>query len=260
MNYYFLSSYLPELHLGAPPELKFDELMHLLKDNLTEGDYAKVMVIRRFYDIENLRALWKGEEIDKWGILDPNELEDALLTNSDFVERNFIDEFLLKFNSVEQRLAHFPKLVSGYYADELSRAKGFLFDYLTFEREWRLVLTAFRAKQLKRDILKELQWEDPEDLMCAQIIAQKDSPRYEAPFEYSDLKTLFEEHYREPFDLYQALCRYRFEKINELAGFEPFSLDGILAYVAKFIIVDKWLDLNRKKGLQIVDAIVEENS
>lgn len=260
MNYYFLGSSLPDLQLGAPPELGFNELMHLLKANLSEEDYAKVMVIRRFYDIENLRALWKGEELDKWGNLDPNELEDALLTHSDFIELPYIDDFLIRYNDVEERLSYFSMLVSGYYADELPRAKGFLFDYLTFEREWRLVLTAFRAKELKRNILKELQWEDADDVTVAQIVAQKDASRYEPPFEYSDLKPLFEAHKHEPFEQYQALCHYRFEKINEMAGFESFSIDGILAFAAKFIIVDKWFDLNRIKGLQIVDAIVEENS
>lgn len=260
MKYYFLGSAFPELHLGAPPELGFHELSHLLKNNLTEEDYAKVDVIRRYYDIQNLRSLWKEEDLDKWGNLDKNELEDAVLTGSGFVQMPYVSDFLQQHGTTEERLRHFPQLVAGYFNEEMPAAKGFLFDYLKFEREMRLVLAAFRAKKMRRNIFKELQYDNPDDVQVAQILAQKDAPQYEPPAEYSHLKPLFEKYYHEPFELYQALCQYQFDTINEMAGIDPFSIDGVLAYLAKYIIADKWLELDRKKGLKIVDAIIKGNS
>ncbi len=258
MSYYFLGSALPDLQVGAPPDLGFHELLDLLKDNLSEVDYEKVKVIRRFYDIQNMRALWKGEELDKWGNLDQNELEEALLTRSGLA--SYVYDFLEQYDKTADRISHFPQLLAGYYNEELPKAKGFLFDYLNFERGWRLVSTAFRAKKLNRDIIKELQYENPDCNLVAQIVAQKDAPHYEPPDEYYDLKPIFEKHYQDPSELYQALCHYRFEKINGFSNIDRFSINGILSFVARFIIVDKWLELDKKKGMQIVDSIVKENS
>ncbi|MFQ5728988.1 MAG: DUF2764 family protein, partial [Waddliaceae bacterium] len=143
---------------------------------------------------------------------------------------------------------------------EIQLAEDFVQEYLAFEREWRLVLTGFRAKKLGRDVTAELQFEDPYDEVVAQILAQKDAKTYEPPIRYSDLKTLFEEHYGAPMDLYQALCEYRFRKIEAMYGIDVFSIGRILAYLAQLIIVEKWLDLDKKQGLQVVDAIVKEAS
>jgi hypothetical protein len=109
-------------------------------------------------------------------------------------------------------------------------------------------------------VAAELQFEDPDDEIVAQILAQKDAKTYEPPERYSDLKALFEEHYDAPMELYQGLCEYRFEKIVQMYGIDVFSIDRILAYLARLIIVEKWLDLDKKKGIQVVDAIVKEAS
>jgi Protein of unknown function (DUF2764) len=249
MLYYFLGSALPQLQIGTPPELEFHELIDLLKDNLSSEDFEKVNVIRGIYDIENLRSFWKGEPLDKWGALDQNELEEAILTRSDFAKAPYVGEFLDAYEKKEERLRYFPRLVMRYYQEERGRAKGFLASFLSFERDWRLILTAFRAKKLNRNLTQELQWENPDDVIVAQILAQKDAAHYEPPTEYSHLKPLFFTYDKDPMGMYQALCEFRFEKIEELIGDDRFSLDGILAYVAKYIIVDKWFELDKNKGL-----------
>ncbi len=260
MQYYFLASALPELHVGTPPEIGFLEFTNLLNDNLAEEDVQKVRTMRRFYDLQNLRALWSNQSLDKWGNLDENQLDEALLTLVGFGRFTYIFDYLRHFEKSDERLYHFPQLVVNYFREEIENSTGFLHEYLTFEREWRLVLSAFRAKKIGRNLTEELQYEDPNDPIVAQILAQKDSPTYEPPASYSNLKPLFEEYGDQPFDLYQALCVYRFEKINELIGIDLFSIDRILAYTAQLIIVEKWLELDKKKGLEIVDNIVKEAS
>ena len=68
-NYYFLTTLLPELHIDAKPSLDFAEFDVLLKENLTAKDYAACAVVRRLYDIENMRALWSGKSHDPYGNL-----------------------------------------------------------------------------------------------------------------------------------------------------------------------------------------------
>ena len=257
-NYYFLAPALPELHIGYPPDINSLTLDAFMKVNLTKEDYELTEVVRRYFDIQNIRSFWLEEELDPRGVYNEVDLEESLVTRLGLPE--YVYAFMEKYESKESRLKHFPALVSAYYTNESERAEGFLKQYLAFERELRIVFTGFRAKRLQRDLLEELQYEDPHDEIVVQVLAQKDSKTYEPPARYSDTKALFEQHYDEPLELYQALCEYRFQKIEEMYEIDMFSIGRILAYLAQLIIVERWLELDKKKGLEVIDTIVKEAS
>jgi len=257
-NYYFLASALPELQIGVPPELNWQELEFLISVNLNKNDEESVHRLRLFYDIQNLRLLWRNEAISDRGNFDENGLEEAILTKEGLPD--YVNAFAARYESPDERVEHFSSLLSSYFQVEVPKSIGFLHDYLTFEREWRLVLIGFRAKRLNRDLLKELQYEDLSDDLVMQILAQKDTQTFEPPRRYEELAPLFEEHYDYPLQLYQALCEYRFQKINELIGVNMFTIDRILGYMVQLIIVEKLFELDRKKGIEIVDTIVKEAS
>lgn len=253
-NYYYPGTILPDLAVGRPAEISFHELKQLLQDDLTAEDYTQTRVIRLLYDILNIRALWLDDELDPHGNYTENELEEALISHIGLPD--YVYDFLDSHEPLADRLRHFPGLIAKFFSVESVKATGFLREYLSFERSWRLVLTAFRSKKLGRDLLVELQYEDPEDPLVAQILSQKDAKSYEPPDEFQDLKALFDAHHRTPFDLEQALCAYRFQYIEALVGMDVFSIRRILAFVAQFIIVEKWFELDKKKGIEIIQSIV----
>lgn len=255
-NYYYLATALPDLEVGTQPEIEFPEFDWMLKQNLTRSDLVKTKVWQRYYDIQNIRYLWQGAELDPRGSLDENQLEEALIFREGLPR--YVYDFMDRYETSKERLDHFPALVGMYFSGEIAQAQGFLKEYLTFEREWRLVLTGFRAKKLGRDILAELQYENPEDELVAQIIAQKDSKTYEPPEKFADLKALFEEFGDSPLELAKALSAYRFAKIDEMLGIAPFSFDRITGYFAQLLIVENWLKLDQEKGKEIVETIVKE--
>lgn len=257
-NYYFLASALPELQIGYPPDISFNTFRYILKVNLTPEDYSKTRIIRRYYDIQNIRTFWLKQELDPRGHFNENELEEALVTQTGFPD--YVYDFFERYEPLEDRLHNFSALVGAYFQNEIESTDGFVKEYLTFEREWRLVLTGFRAKVLGRDLAKELQFEDPNDEIVAQIMAQKDAKSYEPPSRYSDLKGAFEQHRNSPLELHKALCEYRFQKVESMYGIDVFSISRILAYMSQLIIVEKWLELDKKKGLQVVEGIVKEAS
>lgn len=258
MNYYYLASALPELQIGYPPDINFKAMDALMRDNLTKEDYRSVAVLRLYYDIQNMRAFWMGEEIDSRGMYNEVDLEESLVTRLGLPE--YVYAFLEKYDSKESRLKHFPALVTAYFTEESLNAEGFLREYLTFERELRIVMLGFRAKKMGRDVTAELQYEDPQDEIVAQVLAQKDSKTYEPPSRYSDLKAIFDQYFDEPLKLHQAICEYRFHKIEGMYEIDMFSIGRILAYLAQLIIVEKWLELDKKKGLEVIDTIVKEAS
>jgi len=257
-DYYFLNASLPPIRLGEPLEMSFQEFAKLMNINLNRPDLNRVDVIRRFYDIQNTRYLWMGQPLDPYGSLNPSELEDSLVTGIGIPD--YLYAFLEKYEEKEERLEHFSQVMSQYFEKEIPRAQGILRKMLEFERSLRLVFTALRAKRINRDFLKEFQYEDPDDDLVAQIIAQKDSATYEPPSRYENMKGLFENYADSPTELYQALAEFRFSGVEELLGVDMFSVERTLGYMVQLIIAEKWLKLDKQKGKEILESIVREKS
>jgi hypothetical protein len=255
-KYYFLVTSLPDLHFGVAPDLSFQEFKTLLKDNLTPSDYAKTRQIRWFYDILNIRAFWKNDPWDHWGNLDVNELKEDLVVREGALP-DFVYQFLDEHESLDDRLKYFPMLFASYFDSNLKQANGFLKTYSQFEKNLRLALTGFRARQLGRELTKELQFEDPEGDIVAQLLAQKESKSYEAPVGFEDLKPILEQYYHAPVELQKALVEYRYNKLQATLGIDVFSIDYILLYMVNYIMVDKWTQLDKQKGIEIVDNLVK---
>jgi hypothetical protein len=255
MNYYFLAPSLPPLELGKKPELSSEELRSRLELNLSKEDFKKVVILRRFTDLNNIRSLLMEEPIDPRGNLGEKELDEALLIRN--ILPQYVFDFLDRYDTVSARLSHFSGLLVQYFREEIEAASGFLKKYLIFERQWRLVLTALRAKALGRDIAKELQFEDPADTLVMQILAQKDAADYEPPEEYAEVKALWLACQRDPWQLHKAFVAWRFKKVEELVDHPLFSIDWILAYLVQLMLVEMGNELDEEKGLMILDTFKE---
>lgn len=256
-NYYFLATLLPPLSFTSPPDISFEEFEQLLKDNLTAGDMHKARVIRRYFDILNLRSYWKGEALDSFGNFNATAFEEAFITRRDLP--NYVFDFVDKYESNNEKILHFPELLHAFFREEVKEASDFFKKYLEMEHGLHLVLLAFRAKQMGRDVMKELQFENPENEVVAQILAQKDAPNYEPPEQFEDLKGVFEKNYNDPIALQQALNEYRFNKVEQMIGLvDTFSINRILGYMVQLILVLRWQALDKEKGLKIFDNILKE--
>lgn len=255
-NYYFLAASLPDLVLGQKPEISFEELKSRIEINLTKEDLDKARVFGRFVDINNIRAQLLEEPIDPRGNLSEKELDEALLVHNILPE--YVFDFLDQFDTVSEKIRNFPGLVSRFFAEEIPKTKGFLQTYLRFQRDWRLVLTALRAKTLKRDLVRELQFEDFSDPLVAQILAERDAPQYEPPEEFRELKEIFLVCGDDPLEQHKAFDAWQFRKIEEMVVKPLFSIDWILSYMALLLIVEYDYELDKNKGKMIVDTLTQE--
>jgi hypothetical protein len=257
-KYYFLGVAIPSVEIGVEPEISFSDFWYMLTQNLSEKDLEAAKAVRFLDDVYNIKAYWTGGQLDPRGNLSQLALEEMLLPDESTPQ--FVVDFLQKYDNQEDRLKYFSALVAGYFKYEIPRLDGFLKKYLQMEREIRLLLVGFRAKMLGRDLFRELQFEDPNDDFVAQILAQKDTKDFEPPAAYSSLKPVFERYYNEPLKLHQALLEYKFNKIEEMLGFEKFSIDRILGTMIQLIMAEKWIELDHEKGTQIIDRLVKESA
>lgn len=251
-GYYFLAPSLPPLILRQKPELTFVSFVQRLELSLSKKDMAKTRVLRLFVDLSNIRSLFLEEQIDSRGNLNEKELDEALLVHAGLPE--YVFTFFSQFNTMSDRLRHFSGVLALFFQEETKKQTGFLRQYLVFEREVRLVLLGLRAKRLKRDLVKELQFEDPTDPFVAHLLSQKDQEDYEPPFEYRDLKEQLHSCYKDPLAELETLNQYRFFKLEEMVEKELFSIDRILCYMAQLMIVEDMCELDAQRGYQILDT------
>ena len=251
-KYFFVVPSLPPLNLRERPDLTFDDLMLRLEVSLSKSDLEKVKVLRRFIDILNIRALLMEEPIDTRGNLTEKELDEALLVRA--LLPDYVFDFLGQFEKVTDKIRNFGGLLARFFNAEIPKQKGFLRTYLTFEREWRLVMTALRAKLLGRDIARELQFDDPTDPFVAPILAQRDVSAYEPPPEYVELKEILASCAGDPMQEHRAFDAYRFKKIDEMSEVKSFEIDQVLSYVAQLIIVESYFELDAEKGNMILET------
>lgn len=251
-RYVFLVPFLPPLSLDKPTELSFEELISLLQVNLSRKDLEKIKVLRLSIDLANIRNLLLGKPIDPHGNLSEKELDEALLLKSDLPQ--YVFDFLDQFEENAIKLKNFWGLYTQFFAEEIAKQKGFLKNYLTFERESRLVLLSLRASQAKKNLLQELQFEDPLDPFVTNILLQKDLERYTPPFEYAPLKEIFFTYYRDPWEQYRAFTQYQFTFVEDLASRSLFSIDHILCYVAQFLLVESLYHLDQREGKRIFET------
>lgn len=251
-NYYFLAPSLPSLILRDKPEMTFEELKARLDVNLSKQDRSLAQLLMRFTDICNIRNLFMEEPIDPRGTLSEKQLDEALLVRSGLPE--YVFEFLDQFERIQDRIRQFSALLARFFQEELPQLKGFLNRYFTFEREWRLVLVGLRAKQMGRDLTRELQFEETTDPFVVQILAQKDTDRYEPPMEYAELSELMAATYPDAWEQHKAFAEYRFRKVEEMVEGSLFSIDVILAYMARLMLVEQYHELDEEKGQMILET------
>lgn len=226
----------------------------MLALNLTPEDFRQVGYLLGPIDLYNLRAFWLGLPLDDRGnYYDGKQLEEALLVQGSFPA--YVIDFLERHESTEERLRNFPSLFAESYRSGPRQWSPFLCSYFAQEREIRLVLTALRAKKMGRDLVKELQFEDPADPMVAHLLAQKDASEIIPPPEYEDLKTLFIDNSSDPNRLERALLEYRFEKIEEGEENHDFSINRVLAYLARLLLVESISRLDQEWGRKKLEEL-----
>ncbi|NGX46485.1 MAG: hypothetical protein K940chlam2_01676 [Chlamydiae bacterium] len=248
---FFVAPSMPALVLGEPAEISFEEVITRLSMNLSERQMKKVEVLRRLIDIYNVRQLFLDHPIDKRGNFNEKELDEALLVEA--MLPDYVFDFLGQFESNQEKARHFYGLLSRYFTEEMVQQKGFMHEYLKFQRDLKLVVTAWRAKRADRDISVELQFEDFTDPLVAHILAQKDMEKYEPPSEFEEFFRNLSSAGDDPWEQFRAVAHFEFNQIEELSGYPLFAIDWILGYVARLMIVERYAELDPERGTEILN-------
>jgi len=259
MFFYYLASSLTPIEFGDVAELSFLELLEKFDANLSTSQKKEFEVLRVYFDLENLKKLFSNQapdDFDLRGNLTKKQLKEAI-ENQEFFPR-YVFDFLSQHQASKDLLIHYPELLNSYFRNEAEKASGFLKEYLDFEREWRLLLTAFRAKKLKKNLTKELSFEDPKDEIVETIFQQKESHYFDAPAGYEEFYEMLLGAKNNPLYQYKHLAEFRFKKLRALVQDRPFTLDYLMSYALRVAILEDLRILNDIKGQQILNTILKD--
>ena len=254
-KYYFVTTLLPQLKIGTPPEIDSRELDLILRANLIVRDFADVERLRRLVDLENVRLIWQNQPIEVGGNFDEKELDEALLHYEKLPA--YLLSYMERYEKKEERIEHFSELLHEFFRIEKMGKSGFRATYMDFEWRWRLIMTALRAFDLKRPLEDEFRFEDPEDPFVASLLEQKGQLEFEPPEPFKPLKTIFQNKKSNPLEFNLLLSEWRFEKIDQLIGWHTFDIDRVLGFVVQFDILERWLRLDKKVGLEVIERVAE---
>src|SRR5437016_13757480 len=105
-KYYFVTTLLPPLKIGVPPEIDSRELDFILKLNLTKKDLEKAIDLRRYVELENIRNFWLHQPMDPGGNYTEKEIEENLFHQEGYPD--YIFDYMERYPDTPNRIAHFP--------------------------------------------------------------------------------------------------------------------------------------------------------
>lgn len=221
-NYYFLMCLLPALPeaLGEKMPMKFGEITGIIRRNVHPEDHEVACALLHGTDVFNWEQMDQGRDIF---------LEGGLLSRQDIIDNHNLPNYIRVFREERERGIYRPyiydrlwELYYGYAYDIAQRSESrFLIDYLSWEIELNSSLTAMRIRE-EGGVLED------------HAILETFRPR-----DFSNLITQIKNQ-RDPLEAEQYLNEERLRQITRCEGFGSFSVDALLAYIARAGIYSRW--------------------
>jgi hypothetical protein len=247
MKYYFLVTYLPEIHRDDRKlKLRFGDLL-AEREHIDASDWREIELLLLGGDIFLLEQLLAGK--------DP-EVEHTFFGKEFWKEQvrapkeapPFLEEFL---KSVVSEEAFGPAEVNelyGLFYDHVRReaSTSLLRDYFQFEKDLRNVLVAVRARRQdlspadhlvgSGELVEQLGGSNADDFGLGQ-----DLPWIESLLDVQD-----------PLQLEDTVEQVLWDHLEERIQQKNFEFDVVLAYLLKLQLLEKRLALSEERGMEIV--------
>ena len=257
MNRIYVIGSLPRLEFGAKPDTTTTNMMELFEINFSGRELKDFRIIRLWIDLNNIyRLLYNDNLFDRRG----NYVKATLKAFMDTEEElpNYVFEFFADYPSMEERKRNFSKLIVTYFQEEKKKASANLKPFLQFEHDFRVIITAFRAKKTNEDMIDALKFEDPTDPIVQMALVQNQSPGpFMFPYEYAELEGVIAEAGVNPTKQFMALAKYRFDHYAEIEFESPFGMNRVLAYLLQLMQLEEVFALRVEEGEERLKKLVE---
>lgn len=265
-NYYCLVAGFPDL-IPDDKKLHFSsvELRNYLREELHPADFDLVKLFYLPWDHENLINLLFETEFD-WddrGIYSREKLEQfvdkkqfELIDPAEFPPY-FID-FIEFYHDDEEE---FPKiaavkfLTERWYTTLAESGNEFVAEFGQFKQNMANIMLALNGR--KYDIpLDEAIIGDDE---VTHALKKSRSRDFGLSGEINDIETIVQIFEIENIlDRELKLDNHTWQFIDEITFFNYFTIEKVLGFVQKLFIVERWFELDKEKGQQIFNQLLDE--
>lgn len=265
-HYFYLVAGLADLIFDGKAALSIGEFREELRVNLHPADYSLVSLLFLPHDNNNLLSFLTGRE-EKWD-------ENGTYTLADYEEQKRVIGSILKEKDVlppymveimagyygseeatEEGLLR-KKLAEGYLTMALGSGNGFLKQWIRFDTDINNIYTFLNAKKLGLDAEKHLIGDDRFASELRELY--RSGKDFVIPVEPEYAPSIFRIATESEFlEAERKTDLERWNYLDSLTFFEYFTIDQVLGYLIKFLIVKRWERLDPETGKEMLKKLVE---
>jgi len=251
MKYYFLVSYVPEIH---PDDKKLRlRLSDLLaeKYQFAEEDWAQIELVLLGGDVLQIDRLLSGKDVEIGYTLFGQEFWKEQIRSPKEVPEYFADVFNVLVSGGPSP-KNLDLLYEAYYAYAMEQAfSTFLSAYFQFHKDLRNIMAAIRARRKGLALSDYLVGEG--DLIEALSRSNAEDFGLSADFPWIERLTAV----KEPVETEETIQQIVWETLDEMTEQMDFGFEVILAYLLKLQLVEKNLALSEEQGMAMVREQLE---
>jgi hypothetical protein len=247
-QYYYLVAGLPDLVLDqARLPFPISAFVDELKAHLHPDDYALTTYLFLPADNRNLLNLLQKKE-RPWAenaCYDQETLADGLREPTRLLP--YMAQFVHNFQNqtpLAPNMSWKNQLLWLYYDFTIQSTEGFLKDCFILERDLRNILAALSARRNKISIDNQLIG----DYDLTQTLRNSHARDFGLSGEFPFIERLLQWEDNSWIDREIALDAIHWDYIDQLNTFNYFSIDVILAYLIKLILLERWVKLDKADG------------
>jgi hypothetical protein len=262
-NYYYLVAGLPELVIDLENKgFSIDRLKEEVQENIHPNDWNLLSEIFRPFDIENLLYLRSVSGV-RFNTLS-NFTEEGMIEAIEHLNlpsfmQAYIQSQLPKDEDevTEEGTKQSPEayLWTLFYEAMEKSANSFLRNWYSFDRDFRNILAALACRNQKKDIASSLIGGGE----LVETLSRSTAPDFGIKKEIDYLERVFQ--IVEQFNLLEREKKFdqlRWQVAEDLAVYDYFNLQWLMAFFVKATIVSRWLSLDRKHGEVLFQNLVNE--
>jgi hypothetical protein len=268
-NYYYLVAGLPDIILDdGKLSVSFDGLMHELSEQVDASDRELLKLLLLPFDNKNLIGVIDKREtaFDSRGFFSREELSDGV-KNPDVLPE-YMQEYVV---SVSQGKELFPGLAKEdqltwlFYEDVTRHGNSFIAEWFSFERDLRNVIAGINyRKQLGHIEALGSEREKPVSAIVlgrnevADAVLRSSAPDFGIGNSVPWIEQVLAASKGTLVEFEKAIDTLRWNVLNDLTCFSYFSIETILAFVIKLLMVERWKNLDPEVGKDRLDLLVNE--
>ncbi|MFV0290583.1 MAG: DUF2764 family protein [Mangrovibacterium sp.] len=265
-NYYYLVAGLPDILLGDKRKgFGSVELLNSLREELNTSDYALARSLYLPFDHTNFlnKKYTSKASFDERGVYSEEEIEKLLSKRTiESIEGQEFPNYLLrlaeKIDDHEElsRSEAEVELTTAYYDYLLSFKNKFLSHYVAFERNMKNVFIALNGRKYDIDVSHE--FVDGDEILADALRKSRardfgllgEIDRLEEMLKLFDNPNLQERGFK--------IDQLKWDYIEELNFFNYFTVEKLLGFIYKLLLVERWMDLSPEEGKKLFERLLQE--